>query len=437
MKNLTKIITAALVLFAAPMAMGQYSFTFNCDRPAKAGPVSGITMFEAPLVNTGADDSFTIVLTSDVPEGWNVSLCIDSLCYEDSLDWSVNGGESITVMPEFSPMTITGDGTAIVRVRSINNPGDEKQLMFFHASGADYLLVCGDPDNNYVEYYAEVFERGDVPYNNWPRWFAPLHEEDLQYFKRVFWYTGDAENTLTTEDFDIMNEMPSYGIKMFITGQNIAEDLQGEAFLEDFLRTSYVGMTTSRLVLGIQGDTISNGFIFSISGNNGANNQDSPDVISPVNGSSATFNYSDGSCAGIKYEEGDFKLVFLGFGFEAINSAQTRYLLGCNVRHYFGLVIVDADEPLETMLPEKMQLVRNYPNPFNAQTKIEIDIPVKQNVTVAVYDIAGRLVDEIHNGVLDAGRHFITWDAADKASGIYYCRVIGQDVKSLPMVLIK
>ncbi|MBL8028526.1 MAG: T9SS type A sorting domain-containing protein [Fibrobacteres bacterium] len=60
------------------------------------------------------------------------------------------------------------------------------------------------------------------------------------------------------------------------------------------------------------------------------------------------------------------------------------------------------------------------PNPFNPSTAISITLPSAQPAILSVYDACGRLVENINEGILKAGTHRFIWDAADKASGIYF-----------------
>ena len=79
-----------------------------------------------------------------------------------------------------------------------------------------------------------------------------------------------------------------------------------------------------------------------------------------------------------------------------------------------------------------------YPNPFNPSTRIEYSIVDAGHVSVSVYDMAGRLVDEIVNGWYDAGSQSVVWDAADYPSGIYFVKLeAGTFSASQKIVLVK
>lgn len=61
-----------------------------------------------------------------------------------------------------------------------------------------------------------------------------------------------------------------------------------------------------------------------------------------------------------------------------------------------------------------------YPNPFNPQTHFTVNLQNRQNVRLAIFNIIGQRVAQIVNSDYPAGRHEITWDARDYASGVYF-----------------
>ena len=74
-------------------------------------------------------------------------------------------------------------------------------------------------------------------------------------------------------------------------------------------------------------------------------------------------------------------------------------------------------------LPTSYVLYGNYPNPFNATTKIRFAIPEPVEVWLRVYAVDGRLVAEIFHQMLPAGSYSIPWDATALASGAYFLQL--------------
>ena len=74
-------------------------------------------------------------------------------------------------------------------------------------------------------------------------------------------------------------------------------------------------------------------------------------------------------------------------------------------------------------------LAQNAPNPFNPSTEIAWSIPRRSRVSLAVYDLAGRLVRRLVDAeVRDGGAHVSAWHGVDDqgrpvASGVYLYRL--------------
>jgi hypothetical protein len=73
-------------------------------------------------------------------------------------------------------------------------------------------------------------------------------------------------------------------------------------------------------------------------------------------------------------------------------------------------------------LPLSYAIHDNYPNPFNPSTQIRFELPEAAKVSMVVYDILGRIVDEPVHGNYEAGYHVAVWSGADMASGVYLAR---------------
>ncbi len=83
-------------------------------------------------------------------------------------------------------------------------------------------------------------------------------------------------------------------------------------------------------------------------------------------------------------------------------------------------------------------LEQNYPNPFNPGTSINYTLAEKSNVTLKVYDVLGKEVATLVNASQDAGKHSVSFDGSDLASGLYiYTLNAGNYTSSKKMMLLK
>ncbi|HRI47481.1 MAG TPA: YCF48-related protein [Ignavibacteriaceae bacterium] len=79
----------------------------------------------------------------------------------------------------------------------------------------------------------------------------------------------------------------------------------------------------------------------------------------------------------------------------------------------------------ENLNPNDFTLNQNYPNPFNPSTKIEFILEKKQQISVIVYDVLGREVTKLFEGVKNEGAHTITFSANQLSSGVYFYSLKG------------
>ena len=81
---------------------------------------------------------------------------------------------------------------------------------------------------------------------------------------------------------------------------------------------------------------------------------------------------------------------------------------------------------------------QNYPNPFNPTTVIEYSIPNESKISLKIYDVLGREILSLVNGVKSAGKYKVNWNASNMASGVYIARIEAAEFsKSIQMLLLK
>jgi len=70
--------------------------------------------------------------------------------------------------------------------------------------------------------------------------------------------------------------------------------------------------------------------------------------------------------------------------------------------------------------PDEFLLEQNYPNPFNPVTTIVYQIEHDLQVNLRLFDLQGRQIATLAEGLQTAGRHEVEWNAAGFPSGIYF-----------------
>ncbi len=84
--------------------------------------------------------------------------------------------------------------------------------------------------------------------------------------------------------------------------------------------------------------------------------------------------------------------------------------------------------------PTSSSLLSNYPNPFNASTTIRYSMTVDGPATLTLFDVTGRRIRDLVQGVHLAGNHVAHWDGRDLdgtsvASGVYLVRLTTANVQ--------
>jgi len=88
--------------------------------------------------------------------------------------------------------------------------------------------------------------------------------------------------------------------------------------------------------------------------------------------------------------------------------------------------------------PIEFSLSNSYPNPFNASTTIEYQMPFDSKVKLEIFNLRGQKVATLVDGNIPAGNHQVSWDASQYSSGIYFYRlVVGEKTFAQRMTLLK
>jgi YVTN family beta-propeller protein len=128
----------------------------------------------------------------------------------------------------------------------------------------------------------------------------------------------------------------------------------------------------------------------------------------------STYTSVDGGCAGISHVAVQPQVSSLGTG---------------------------SEEPTDEGLP--LPDLHCVPNPFGDETTIRYSMRLPGDVTVAVYDVRGRLVVPLEQARRSEGVHEVVWRGKDArgrdvAAGVYFVRVsIGDDVRTGKLLFVK
>ncbi|MGC9367616.1 MAG: C25 family cysteine peptidase [bacterium] len=307
-----------------------------------------------------------------------------------------------------------------------------KDTIYAHVGNHPILIVDDDQASseqhcinclNDLGYGSEVISRDT---------FQP-DDQYLSYYQAVIWLTGsDTGNTLTSADQTAIENYFQDSGKILIHGQNIAEELQNTAFLQDFLDLNWLGNTANIFHYGIQGDPVGDNAQLVLG------TQYSQDILIAGIDPFPCFSYQVNSDSlSMIRKENPGKLIFAGFGFEGVRSGIPGYMgadsLYQRILNYFQVTTGVIENPL---------LIQPYPEFTLIKTEYHLDnlrfsisIPIDMEIEIKVYNILGSPVKTLYNQVCTAQTLNINWDYSDNNSrnisnGVYFIR-INSDHQSL------
>jgi hypothetical protein len=92
----------------------------------------------------------------------------------------------------------------------------------------------------------------------------------------------------------------------------------------------------------------------------------------------------------------------------------------------------------ESQPPSVFLLAQNYPNPFNPSTTINYQLPLQRHVTLKVFDLLGREVATVVDGVEEPGVKSVQFDGRNLASGMYFYQLrAGEFVDTKRFLLLR
>lgn len=400
-------------------------------------------------VEPGEEGNLQLQLANLYPTaGSNLQLLVRSSAQgatvDTSMTFSIEPLSEITitlqrflhVAPSFTPREVSFD-------IEIGSPQDTLRYVDTIVLGFPRILLV-DRDStgeNIVQYYRTAVDRFGAHHESFRTQGTSFSAASIDKRTTVVWLTGRKKtDTVPDSAFTALTSFVNTGGNLFITGQNIAEDLQakGSSFLSQVLHAQWSkNIAVGRTVFGDPADALGAQVPkLIISGGNGASNQTSPDELTPDTLAHKALLYNSltgSSIAGVWYEHpvSHGKIVFLGFGFEAINDSSTgvsRQQVMNAVLTWFNEVTSAATEEFAGTIPGSFVLHQNYPNPFNPATQINYALSNEAGVTLTVFNVLGQEVTRLVDEVQRPGNYSVQWNATNAAgthvgSGIYFYRL--------------
>jgi len=111
-----------------------------------------------------------------------------------------------------------------------------------------------------------------------------------------------------------------------------------------------------------------------------------------------------------------------GYVYNKTSISQAWFDKGGVAYTFFPESATDTKETAIQTQPSNFEVSKIFPNPFNASTRMTIQLATDATVSIQIFSINGQLVDSHELGLLKSGAHTWTFDAAQLSSGIYSCQ---------------
>lgn len=371
--------------------------------------------------NTG---EYTVSIEKDLPDGWSGVVSIGGVDVSNGGRVTMQGLAPADLNVRMLPApTKQGKGTLTMSITG-NYGAEWTQSFTCYASGLQALVITKDEGNPRIaEYYRLAMEQGDVRY-------AIVNRGDEHLFDLTRYVTViEAGKTGfgAAEIADLKAMFGNGGMRVLLTGAEIAYCLadtgsrnalvpRDEEFLRGYLHADYVADDNANGTLrGIDGDPIGDGLKFSIT--TGIPNQDTPDQIAPRDGAVPIFYYGTetGDVAGIRYENSQTRLIYLGFGLEGVGSVQQRgEILRRGINWLMG-----AMSALPLPVSSATALLEARPNPAGSNMVLPFIVEHPMYVSIMLYDMQGRKIATLASAQYESGSHAVQLDISMLPAGTY------------------
>ena len=161
-----------------------------------------------------------------------------------------------------------------------------------------------------------------------------LTDRFLEDFRVVIWFTGGSSNTLDGNERDILDDFAANGGSLFLTGENIGEDISATPFFSEILHSRFIRKSPGfDNMAGIPNDPIGRGLLLGIS--------ESSEEISPLDSKSLDiFTYIGDGTNSLRINTSDGKIVYFAFGFENIIGDENKKLVMKRIIDYFDADVI-------------------------------------------------------------------------------------------------
>jgi hypothetical protein len=415
-----------------------------------AGLSGDVKTFNYTLFNfKNTDDNFSVKVLSTHPSDWSTEFEINGVTYMDSVNLPIPANSSVLMHVNITLGDHAGLGNYTISMKSLSTTDyDAEQLNAYIISQVHELIVNNDG----------MWGDGLATYS--PSDFQQIYANALAYAGNPDYYAitrigalekGQLNNALTTVwnyYFNISWTFPALtdksvaclkseldaGKNLFISGQDVGWDVftsesngghptpNTQSFYNNYMDANWLndGAMTDNQLIANPADSVfgavNNSALIAPYGST----YFFPDEIQLNNASIGHeifyYNAAHSIVSGVRATNGTWKVVYLAPAPEMIGDTIVRREIIKIAHDWFGSSTAGIIENSKN----SESLSQNVPNPCNSTTAIQFNLPSSEQVSLDLYDIDGRAVQHILNGINPAGNHQVNINTSSLNAGVYY-----------------
>jgi hypothetical protein len=271
---------------------------------------------------------------------------------------------------------------------------------------------------------------------------------DFSQFEHLFWNVSWNFPAFVPEDIVFIENFMDGGGNLFLTGQDIGWDTfdpngnsnfpEAQEFYHSYLDANYLGDDSGIYSMeGIEGDPITDGLAFDITNIYSRY----PEDVGSYSGQSVPILAYTGSSqyGALRLETRGYKAVYLGVDLEQMSDVTAAHLIIERSLDWFAPISGDGPGPVVL----RLDLAQNAPNPFESETVIRYQLPARSDVSLTIYDTAGRAIRTLVDDQQPAGYQSTIWDGKNSTgqlvgSGVYFCKLnVGNENLTRTMTILR
>jgi hypothetical protein len=422
--------------------IGDFTGLTNQAVEGATSSVSGFSFSIDPLVS--GSNNYDFELTSNEPGDWGATYSVDGTIYTGPQTLSLTNGMPANITIDVTPGITPAVSDYTLTMTLSSNAVAVQQQSVYVISGVTDLIVHGSGSNGAgtgngsVDYEAEFTDGLAFASNSEyaaasAELFNLLSDNSaLSVVNNIYLNIGWTFPSLSDEDASNLETFMDNGGNLMITGQDIAWDIASgdgygtaatQSFFTNYLHAGYAGdgSTANNSLQAVAADNVFGAVATSTIVDVYSGNM-YPDELTLGAGAEEIFKYNGGSkIGGIKFDNGTYKVVYLGIGLEMIADNSVKDQIVKLSHDWFYGSATDVEMNLNNLFSV-------YPNPTSETLFIQSEL---NHGNYKVTNLLGEII--MSGNILN---NLQALDVSGLAQGTYNVTLIN-DLKSTTKHFVK